>query len=639
MGAVPPMQRRRILLLLAAATLIPMGALAWLGLRMLAQERDVERQRRREALELSAGRLAIEIDRRLQDIEERVAHSEGIRLLPGGLASGPELPILYQPESPPEPPPVAALATAEAAEFQQRDLPEATAAYRRLTTSRDPAQRAAALVALGRVLRQRGHRNEALRAYEDLASLGTVLVSGQPAGLIALQGRCKILEEAGERDGLQRAAQDLATAISAGGWPIDRATFDMYAGLLAQWGAPAPAGDLIVRTEAAIDLWQAWRRNDLAPRGRRLTRVASSPVLAVWAGGSERPVAAFTTASELERWLRTERSGPRLIASISDLDGQLMVGPASPAAIFLTPGETRLPFVLRASAEDATDDDSMRRVVVIGAVFVTSALMLAAAFGVYRVTMRESRLARQQTDFVSALSHEFRTPLTSMRHLTELLTSRKVTSDERKAHYYQLLANETERLHRMVESLLSFGRIEAGAYAWQVEPIDATEFVRGIVSEFRHDAAARDRTITFEKTPQVPLIHADREALSRALWNLLDNAVKYSRAPAPIEVSVASDGDAVLLSVGDRGIGIPANEREQIFQKFVRGVDATRAGIRGVGIGLALVKHIAEAHGGTVRVHSKIGGGSTFTIALPATSGSRRSTPPETEEQSCAAQV
>jgi two-component system, OmpR family, phosphate regulon sensor histidine kinase PhoR len=260
----------------------------------------------------------------------------------------------------------------------------------------------------------------------------------------------------------------------------------------------------------------------------------------------------------------------------------------------------------------------MRRLVVLSTLIATSTLMFAAALGVYRAAVRESNLARQQADFVSAVSHEFRTPLTSMRHLTELLTSRSVTSDDRKAHYYQLLANETERLHRMVESLLSFGRIEAGAYAWKLEPVDPADLVRSAVEEFHQHPAARDRTITFDAAPDLPLFNADREALARALWNLLENAVKYSQAPAPVRVSVSTHGGWVRVSVNDGGIGIPPDERERIFQKFVRGADAKRAGIRGVGIGLTLVKRIAEAHGGAVQVESQAGAGSTFTIALPA---------------------
>jgi signal transduction histidine kinase len=487
-----------------------------------------------------------------------------------------------------------------------------------MAAASDPAERAAALVGLGRVLRQQRDRDGALRAYRDLEQLGPVTVGGQPAGLVALQGLCKVFEEAGDRDAHVRAAQDLAKALSAGGWPIDRATFDLYADMTARWGASPPAAEVVARTDAAIELWRAWRRNELAPRGRRVIRTGTAPLLAVWIGGPEHPVASLIATSEIDAWLQASVGAVRLSASISDLDGEPILGRPAPGALSLTPGETRLPFVLRASAAEATGVESARRLVVIGGLMVTCVLMLAAAYGIYRATTRELMLARQQSDFVSAVSHEFRTPLTSMRHLTEILTTRGVTSEERRSHYYQLLANETERLHRMVEGLLSFGRIEAGGYAWQLEPVSAVDLVRTIVEEFQKESAARDRVVTFDVKDDVPLIQADRDALSRAVWNLLENAIKYSEAPAPIRVTVSRDGGCVLLSVSDKGIGIPPADRERIFQKFVRGADATRAGVRGVGIGLALVKWIAEAHGGAVRLESTIGGGSTFTIALPA---------------------
>jgi signal transduction histidine kinase len=235
----------------------------------------------------------------------------------------------------------------------------------------------------------------------------------------------------------------------------------------------------------------------------------------------------------------------------------------------------------------------------------------------YRATTREMVLAREQADFVSAVSHEFRTPLTSMRHLTDLLVSRGVTSEERRTQYYGLLANETERLHRMVESLLSFGRIEGGGYAWQLTTADAGELVNGILEEFRRESLAEGRAVICEVEDDLPAIRADREALSRALWNLLENAAKYSEAGSEIRVFARRLGNTILIGVGDRGVGIPPNEHEKIFQKFVRGAEAKRAGVRGVGIGLALVKRIVEAHGGTVQVESEPGRGSTFTLVLP----------------------
>jgi signal transduction histidine kinase len=205
-----------------------------------------------------------------------------------------------------------------------------------------------------------------------------------------------------------------------------------------------------------------------------------------------------------------------------------------------------------------------------------------------------------------------------MRHLTELLVSRRITSEERKVHYYELLAHETERLHRMVESLLSFARIDVGAYPWRLEPADVNQLVCGIVEEFRRESLAKGRQVLCEIEEELPPIRADREALLRALWNLLENAGKYSEPGSPIRVFARRQGASVLVGVGDKGVGIPRGEQKKIFQKFVRGADAKRAGVRGVGIGLALVKRIAEAHGGSVQLESQPGRGSTFTIVLPA---------------------
>jgi len=169
----------------------------------------------------------------------------------------------------------------------------------------------------------------------------------------------------------------------------------------------------------------------------------------------------------------------------------------------------------------------------------------------------------------------------------------------------------------MVESLLSFGRIEAGAYAWELEPADLGELARGIVEEFRREPDAAERVILCEIDEALPPARVDREALSRALWNLLENAAKYSDRAKPIRVFVRRHDGTLLAGVEDRGAGIAVSEQARIFQEFVRGSDAKRAGIRGVGIGLALVQRIVEAHGGSVRVESEPGRGSTFTLVIP----------------------
>ena len=606
---------------IGAATLVPVVALVWLGLRVLQQDQDIERQRRRERLEVAAGRLALELERALQETEDRLARGEGIRLVPAGLDASVGPAVLYQPDASVETPAsLPALAAAEILEFQTRDLVAASSAYRNQSRSTDVRVRAAALLARARVLRQTGDREAALEAYAELERLGPILVAGQPAALVALQGRCKVFDEAKDTAGLRTAAAALANVINAGTYPLDRATFGLYRDMLDGWGAGATPPEALVRTDAAIRIWESWRGSDLPARGRRMMRLDRGTALAVWAGEPTAPRLWIATTADLDAQLAALRTDRALHVAIFDTDGTRLLGdPPSANALSLTPAETRLPYVLSiASAAPGIEGaDVSRRRLVTGGLVAVLLIIVAAAYGLYRATSRELALARQQSDFVSAVSHEFRTPLTSMRHLTDLLVTRGVTSEERRTHYYSLLAHETERLYRMVEALLSFGRIEAGAYAFRLEPIEPPEVLDAVVQEFRAESLAKGRAISCDIDTTLPSIRADRETLGRALWNLLENAAKYSDAGTPIRVFATKRDDFVLIGVGDQGVGIAPAERDRIFQKFVRGTDAKRAGIRGVGIGLALVKRIAEAHGGSVRVESEPGRGSTFTIALP----------------------
>jgi signal transduction histidine kinase len=606
----------RVALVLSAATIVPIGALAWLGVRTLQQERDIERQRHRERLEVAAGRLALDLDRQLQAIERDLSVGRSVHLTVAGIEGG-ATPILFQPIAP-ESPSISGedLSRAEAAEFQRHDLTTAAETYRQLVAATNPNVRAAALAALARILRQTGDRAGALDAYSRLAQLGTVRIADQPAGLVGRQGRCKVFDESSETASLRREASELAHVLYVGGWPIDRATFDLYVDLLQRWGVERPPRDLVSKTEAAIQLWRLWRNSDLPPAGRRLLRSDGGAVLSMWGGGDSRAVWLATTV-EIEEMLRSVPQMAGLEVSVYDNDGQIIAGRAVPGALSLNPAETRLPFILSVSASAGFDGTDRRQAILISWLVLVFALMLAAAYVLYRTTMRELAVARQQSDFVSAVSHEFRTPLTSMRHLTELLASGAVAGDERKAQYYELLSHETERLHRLVESLLSFGRMKAGAYAWQLEATDPRDLLDGIVAEFRREPMARGRDIVCAIDGDLPVLEIDRDALSRAIWNLLENAAKYSSPGTSIRLFARRDVASVRLSVGDQGLGIPAVEQHAVFQKFVRGAGAKRAGIGGVGIGLALVRQIVEAHGGTVQVESEPGRGSTFTLVIP----------------------
>ena len=590
-------------MLLAAATLLPIAALGWLGARVLQQDRAGERQRRAENLKLAAGQLALVVESKLAEIEDRLTAGDGIRFSEEGLGPG----VLYQPQiTQPGRVPATLFQEAETLEFQRGDLSGAAKSYRRLSESTDPATRAEALVRLGRVLRIQNNQRGALRVYERLQRLGSVPVGGQPAGMVARQVRYRLSEKTSDRDEFRRA-------LYSGATKMDRPTYEFYRDMLQDWGGPAPPPNDETRTEAAGVLWTSWRAGDLLNRGREIIAGNGERTLAIWADGPEGLTARILLFSELETMLAPLGQTQHLEIAFTD-------GPQTEGSIVLTPGETSLPFLMRVSATGARADGdgfgSGRTILITGLAF-TFAMMAAVAYGLYRVTTRQMALAQQQADFVSAVSHEFRTPLTSMRHLTELLVAGKVSNEERKRQYYGLLAQESERLHRMVESLLSFGRMQAGVSAWRLESTDARELLQAVVEEFRRDPQSQGREVACESDENLPPIRADREALFRAVSNLLDNAGKYSEPGTPIRVSAKRDGDSIHISVEDQGPGIPREEQKKLFDRFVRGDEARRSGARGIGVGLALVKSVVEAHGGSVELTAEPGRGCTFTLMIP----------------------
>jgi two-component system, OmpR family, phosphate regulon sensor histidine kinase PhoR len=248
-------------------------------------------------------------------------------------------------------------------------------------------------------------------------------------------------------------------------------------------------------------------------------------------------------------------------------------------------------------------------------------VILGSGYVVQRAISRELRVAQLQSDFVGAVSHEFRSPLTTLRTITELLAQNRITDESRRQQSYVYLERETTRLHRLVEDLLDFGRMESGRKQYRVAPHDAFQLVRGTLTEFGEQAEANGFRVESEfpsgNDYSMATIQVDEEALRRAVRNLLDNAMKYSPECRTIWVSGSVEGKKVCISVRDEGMGIGADEQQAIFQKFVRGDVAKEAGIKGTGIGLAMVHQIVEAMHGEVRLKSEIGVGSTFTLVLP----------------------
>jgi signal transduction histidine kinase len=248
---------------------------------------------------------------------------------------------------------------------------------------------------------------------------------------------------------------------------------------------------------------------------------------------------------------------------------------------------------------------------------VMVAFLVAGSYFIGRAIRQEVGLARLQADFVSAVSHEFRTPLAAMRQLSELLAAGRVPHEPKRQHYYDSLAGESRRLQRLVENLLDFGRLQAGARPYRLEPLDPRAIVEEVVRGYQAEIARPDCRIDVVGRRDSPGILGDREALSLALHNLVDNAVKYSGGAAPVRIDWEPRGDRLALSVHDEGPGIAPDEQRRIFQKFVRGAAAAAANVRGTGVGLAMVELVATGHGGEVLVYSEPGAGATFTLLLP----------------------
>ena len=179
----------------------------------------------------------------------------------------------------------------------------------------------------------------------------------------------------------------------------------------------------------------------------------------------------------------------------------------------------------------------------------------------------------------------------------------------------------------MVENLLDFGRIEAGRYRYKPEAVDPADLVRSVVEEFRGHSGAAGRDIRLETVGDSVLLDLDREAMRRAVWNLLDNAVKSSADPTAVTIQVVSENGCTAISVADRGYGVARQDRTRIFQKFVRGTAGEEGAVKGTGIGLAMVQAIVRAHGGRIELESRVGEGSRFTILLPTERKQRDSNP------------
>jgi signal transduction histidine kinase len=224
---------------------------------------------------------------------------------------------------------------------------------------------------------------------------------------------------------------------------------------------------------------------------------------------------------------------------------------------------------------------------------------------------------RLKTEFISSVSHELRTPMTSLQSISELLKSGKVADTTQRVHLLDLMAGECNRLGRYLHNVLDFGRIEQDAKRYEIREADLKPVVADVVEIVKWAVADEGLEFAVETAEGPVRAMADPDAVRQALLNLVDNAVKYGGKKKRVTVRLIATADGAELSVRDNGIGIAAAERERIFEAFYRSPEAARHDPKGVGLGLMIVKHVMDAHGGAVAVESEPGRGTTFTLKFP----------------------
>ena len=250
-------------------------------------------------------------------------------------------------------------------------------------------------------------------------------------------------------------------------------------------------------------------------------------------------------------------------------------------------------------------------------IFILIALLMVLGFVFTIYTLNEElRLNKLKSEFISNVSHELKSPLTSIRMMTEMLHHNRVQTEERKSDYYAVMLEESERLSHLIDNILDFSRMDDDRKKYDFIDLDMDELLLKFIESTSERLPEPGFDIRYNRPDRVPIIQADKNAILQVLYNLVDNAIKFSGTSRQIDINLFYKEDELLLCVKDYGIGISSIDQERIFERFYRGDEPQRMGIRGSGIGLTIVKKIMEAHKGRLTLESKPGEGSTFCVHL-----------------------
>jgi two-component system, OmpR family, phosphate regulon sensor histidine kinase PhoR len=316
--------------------------------------------------------------------------------------------------------------------------------------------------------------------------------------------------------------------------------------------------------------------------------------------------------------------------NVVDEEGRLVYGPPLRSRDFTAavPFPTTL-YNWRVQVSPAASEElalrvQRRRLLELVLVTLSCVVIVAGVVTILFAAERERRMSSLRSDFVANVSHELKTPLALVRMFGEMLQSGRVANEAKRQEYLDIIVRESERLSNLIENVLDFAKVDRGRGAYEFAEGDVGAAVARAVAVYRYRAEREGVELAVEMEHELPRARIDERAIELAVINLVDNAIKYAPQGRIVTIRTERQGDAIAIRVIDRGPGVPPDERERIFERFVRGASASQreggvsAPVRGSGIGLALVKHIAESHGGSAWVESANGQGSTFVVTIPS---------------------
>lgn len=295
--------------------------------------------------------------------------------------------------------------------------------------------------------------------------------------------------------------------------------------------------------------------------------------------------------------------------NVVDEEGRLIFGPPVRSGEFTV--SVQFPTTLYSwriqvapSAGEASVRSAQRRRVIEHAMVAIACIVLFAGLvTILAAAERERRISELKSDFVANVSHELKTPLALVRMFAEMLQSGRVTSEEKRAQYIDIILKESERLSGLIENVLDFSKAERGKSAYEFQEVDVHAMILTALDACRYRAEQDAVTLDLRLNPEVGATMGDPQALQVALVNLIDNALKYGGEAKRVYVSSRRVGKVIELCVADDGPGVKKEERQRVFERFFRGeAHRGKSGVRGSGIGLAHVQHIAESHGGRIRI-------------------------------------